>query len=479
MAKRRFFKKKSDEEDAIVKANPLDEAFLDVFREDWEGIRKRHAGQESILNAFFEEEKKRVFIRAGRKFAKTSTMIDIAWRFAMEHPKSVIYYGFPTIAQAIEVVWEEKRLQTCDSKDGLMQEKYVQKVDDARHIVTFVNGSYIKLIGTWAEARGRGSQPDLLIMDEIQDCSEVYLSAMEPNLAAKDGWCLMAGTPPPFRNHYHEWEDRISSDDRGISFRYSSYSNTALPHLEDWLNKKREELYKAGRQDEWLREYMAEDCFTSANRILPDPVIQPIDDFKNAIERPAANDQQVVAIFSHFKYFVVLYAILKANGELLVIDVDYKKQIYDISHKNIATMISYKEVDYYRSIQGRKRKVMFDPSKSMRDTFPDFYEARKDMKWGDRGIPILREMMLSGKIRFSEKIADFGVECQKLLMDTPDFAIIDKFPLASALAMTVNEFFSTERMMHQEMPDDIYQPLREAGFYIPPKKKRRNPLTWR
>ena len=61
--------KKSLENDSY---SPL---LLKKFLDDWENCRNRHYGQKEILNAFFIENLQYIFIRAGRKFSKTSTNI--------------------------------------------------------------------------------------------------------------------------------------------------------------------------------------------------------------------------------------------------------------------------------------------------------------------------------------------------------------------------------------------------------------------
>ncbi|MDD3471774.1 MAG: hypothetical protein PHS86_03235, partial [Syntrophaceae bacterium] len=124
--------------DEVEKPSTKDNSvYFEKFLEDWEGCRDRHPGQLEVLQAVFQEKKQYVFYRAGRKGAKTTTGIDVAWRLANEAPNRVGYLCYPTIAQGIEVVWEERRLQTCDNKDDTMFEKYVEKVDDNKHIVRF------------------------------------------------------------------------------------------------------------------------------------------------------------------------------------------------------------------------------------------------------------------------------------------------------------------------------------------------------
>src|ERR1700733_1523836 len=115
--------KKVDEESEEEKAE-ADPVYIRKFLEDWEQCRERHPGQLLVLKTIFEEKKKYVFYRSGRKGAKTTTGIDAAWKAANLAPNRVVYLCYPSIAAGIEIVWEERRLQTCDLKNDSMLEKY-------------------------------------------------------------------------------------------------------------------------------------------------------------------------------------------------------------------------------------------------------------------------------------------------------------------------------------------------------------------
>ena len=301
-------KKDNEEEKEGLKTDP---AYVRKFMDDWEKCRDRHPGQAEVLKAVFEDKLQYVFYRAGRKGAKTTTGIDVAWRLANEAPNRVGYLCYPTIAQGIEVVWEERRLQTCDQKDDSMFDKYVEKVDDSRHIVRFANGSFVKLIGTWTEARGRGTQPDFLIFDEFQDCNPDYIEAMDANLAAKENaQCVMMGTPPKKRNQYEEWYERVKSHPKGKVFHFTSYDNIRLPHLKEWLDSKKIELLKANKEDVWLREYMAELCYSSSDRILPDAEFhEPEEIDKKARLFSYAERIPVLAVSVHPTYFCAVLCV--------------------------------------------------------------------------------------------------------------------------------------------------------------------------
>lgn len=464
--------------DGEEKPKTSDDAVLyKSFLKDWEDSRDRHPGQIEVLKAVFDDLSQYVFYRAGRKGAKTTTAIDIAWRKAHQCPNKVIYLCYPTIAQGIEVVWEERRLQTCDRKDDFMFDKYVEKVDDSRHIVRFSNGSFIKLVGTWTEARGRGTQPDLIVIDEVQDCSAEYIEAMDANLAAKpDAQCVMMGTPPKKRNHYEEWYERIKCHPRGKIFHYTSYDNIRLPHLREWLDNKKIELTKAGKEDVWLREYMAELCYSSSDRILPDAKIMDLVEIDQKARLFAYADRiPIVAISVHPTYFCAILAVLLPRKMLFVMDHLVFPQVWDKAFSEMYPQLSEK-IKVLQDFCGKKaRNIVWDESNSFVDIITGFTKCRKDIKWQDRGVPLLREMMIKDKIMFSRNVADFGLECQNMLIEEPEKEIQKNYPHVCTLAMMVNEYFSQDKIdIISYHPFDKYDAFREMGIPCPPKRRARS-----
>ena len=464
--------KKIDEEESASPKDLVQTA--QKFMVDWEECRDRHPGQVEVLKAVFDEKCQYVFYRAGRKGAKTTTGIDVAWRLANEAPNRVGYLCYPTIAQGIEVVWEERRLQTCDRQDDNMFDKYVEKVDDSRHIVRFKNGSFVKLIGTWTEARGRGTQPDFLIFDEFQDCNPDYIEAMDANLAAKPhAQCVIMGTPPKKRNQYEEWYERVLSNPRGKVFHYTSYDNIRLPHLKEWLDNKKIELFKAGREDVWLREYMAELCYSSSDRILPDANFHEKEDIdRKALLFTYADRVPVLAISVHGNYFCAILAILIPKKMVFVVDHLIFPQVWNRAFSEMYPELSEK-VKVLHDFCGKKiRNIVWDESKSFTDVISGFSPCRKDIKWQDRGIPLLRELMIKEKIIFSRQIADFGLECQNMLIEESEKDIQRNYPHVCTLAMLVNEYFSQEKTaIHSSKLFDKYDAFREMGIPCPPKKR--------
>jgi hypothetical protein len=473
--------KNGKKEEKESKVEKLDEKYYQKFLQDWKACRDRHPGQSQVLKAVFEDKCQYVFYRAGRKGAKTTTGIDVAWGLANECPNRVVYFCYPTIAQGIEVIWEERRLQTCDQKDDSMYEKYVEKVDDSRHIVRFINGSFIKLIGTWTEARGRGTQPDCLIFDEFQDCNPDYIEAMDANLAAKENaQCVIMGTPPKKRNQYEEWYDRIQSNPRGRVFHYSSYDNIRLPHLKEWLDNKKIELTKAGKEDVWLREYMAELCYSSADRVLPDAKFLDDIEMERILRHFDYSERiPVLATSVHLNYFCAIVGVLVRKKTLFVFDHMVFPQVWNQAFSEMYTKLGEKVKIVQDMCHKPIRQLVWDESGSFADVVSGFTKCRKDIKWQDRGIPLLREMMLKEKIRFSQSIADFGLECQNLLSEESEKDIQKNYPHICTLAMLVNEYFSQEKISIPNLkPFDKFEAFREMGIPCPPQRKAKTLFTF-
>lgn len=452
-------------------------AYVKKFLQDWEDCRERHAGQSEVLKALFDDDLQYVFYRAGRKGAKTTTGIDVAWKIANSAPNRVVYFCYPTIAQGIEVIWEERRLQTCDRKDDSLFDKYVEKVDDSRHIVKFINGSFVKLVGTWTEARGRGTQPDCLILDEVQDCSGEYIEAMDANLAAKpNAKCVMMGTPPKRKNHYEEWLDRITSHPRGRVLHYTSYDNTKLPHLKEWLDNKRIELIRAGKEDVFRREYLAELCYSSSDRILPDAKFLE----KEEIERKSrlfdfGSRVPILAISVHPTYLCAILAVLLPGKMMFVMDKMIFPNVWNRAFSEMYPELAPR-VKVLQDYCGKKiRQVVWDESESFVDVISGFTKCRKDIKWQDRGVPLLRELMIKEKIVFSREVADLGLECQNMLVEDSAKDVQKNYPHICTLAMITNEYFSQEKLsIAQTEPFDKYAALREMGIPCPSKRKSKS-----
>ena len=120
------------------------------------------------------------------------------------------------------------------------------------------------------------------------------------------------------------------------------------------------------------------------------------------------------------------------------------------------------------------RNLVWDKSGSFADIISGFTKCREDIKWQDRGIPLLRELMIKEKICFSREIADFGLECQNMLIEESEKDVQKNYPHICTLAMMVNEYFYQDKVaVHTSQPFDKFDAFREMGIPCPEKPIRK------
>jgi hypothetical protein len=411
--------------------------------------RTLNPAQKEILDAFFEQGAGRIFLRIGRKGSKTASLIMTSWLFAYFRPRSMTHFLYPTLEQGYDVLWEEERIQLCDLKDHSLQDEWVKDIDDKKMTIVFNNDSKIRVLGTWAQKRGRGVQPDLMIADEIQDTNPAYLLAADPNLMAKpDARFILSGTPPKQRNHYHEWEQRTLSLYGGKHFHYSSYINTSLPHLAGELDKKKAELIAAGKEDEWIREYLAEDCFSSEDRILPDPKFQKSELLITDL-RQVHHTHRTHIIGMHITETTICAVIAimeKSSSEankIYILDYILKGKLWDGTYREVYNQLPVMCESVTSVPFTQWRKWVTDQTNSFIDVIPGFTKSREDKgsKWIDRGFPLMREMMHMDRLIFADRLEPVTLEMQNLLKGD-DF---NKYPICSTIAMIVSEHYQESR----------------------------------
>lgn len=207
-------------------------------------------------------------------------------------PNSACYYIAPLQTQAKELIWANGRLQNfylpkIDPKTGLthtglnrneafqvfeeLKEKYGMKVNNTEMRIYFGNGSFIKLDGADQYEKYRGVTPNIVAYDEFKDFHPKFHEGMDPNLAVFDAPILFVGSPPvgdePNAENYYDEADFCEKSDKAAHYNLTAYDN---PWISDtWLDDKKAELILKGREDEWLREYMAVRIKSGSSSIFP------------------------------------------------------------------------------------------------------------------------------------------------------------------------------------------------------------------
>lgn len=434
--------------------------------------------QKEVLDNYFVQGMGRMFIRVGRKGSKTSTLILVSWLSSQLENRYMTHFLYPTLEQGYDVLWEEERLQLCDYKTEEFKDEWIKDIDDKKMTLVFQNDSKIRVLGTFAQKRGRGVQPNLMIADEVQDTNPAFLLAADPNLMAKpDARFILSGTPPKKRNHYHEWEQRTLTMYDGKCFRYPSYINTSLPHLAKELDKKRDELIAAGKEDEWLREYMAEDCFSSEDRILPDPKFSEHEALISEIRQiHHSHRTHIIGLHITETTICAVFGVMDKDphesNKITILDYTLKLKLWDGSYREIYNQLP-SFCEGITSIPfSQWRKWVADESNSFIDVIPGFSKCRqeKGCKWSERGIPLMREMMHTDRLTFSDKLQPIIIEMQNLLKGD-DF---NNYPICSSIAMIVNEHYQENRRRpaHQKELTDAEKICEQLNLRPPDRKQR-------
>jgi len=127
-----------------------------------------HRGQVPVGKSLFHENKKRVFVKCGRKWGKTSLTVYSLFRWAMMNPGAGCYYIAPFLNPAKELIWADRRLQ--DFFPPELIEKYQIKFNNVELRVTFgFNKSFIKADGADNIENRRGINPHFVTVDESKD----------------------------------------------------------------------------------------------------------------------------------------------------------------------------------------------------------------------------------------------------------------------------------------------------------------------
>lgn len=239
-----------------------------------------HAGQRIVGDAIFNSKAELIYTQCGRKYGKTELSVYCAWVWALLNPNSEIYYLAPLVKQAKELVWANNRMQTCNSLNPNFIPEVERilggpvKINAQEARVILPNGSFIKVDGSDNYEAQRGLKPDFIVADEYRNFQRQWLETVRPNMLVKRGKILFITTPPHIPNHAYEMaeECRLAYENKDPKYFYiqaSSYTNDRIQGNKEWLDDEKARLLRLGRENEWIREYMATFVSNNENAVLP------------------------------------------------------------------------------------------------------------------------------------------------------------------------------------------------------------------
>lgn len=243
----------------LVVANQI----ADRLKELHEG-KKFHQFQLNVIKAIFEQGKKRIFIRKGRKGGGTETVLYPAARIAGMFPNRGCYIIGPTQRLQSEIMWDNRRLHNYLPRSWNVT--FNEKDKRAR----LPNGSFIKVEGANDPEAARGFEGDIFVWDEFKDHNVLSYENCYPNVMSRDAIVIVLGTPPTTtESHYYVLEQTIKNDPDWAFFHWTAWDNPFLPGGHTYLQKEKEKYYAQGRGYLWEIEYEAKYVFNAINKVLP------------------------------------------------------------------------------------------------------------------------------------------------------------------------------------------------------------------
>lgn len=154
-----------------------------------------------IMDALVNKGYKRILAILPRRAGKDITAWNLCIRACLRKP-CVIYYIFPTYAQAKKVIWDSIT-NTGDRFLDYIPQELIDVTHNQELKIRFKNGSLLQLVGSDSYDSLMGTNPQGVVFSEYALQDPRAYQYMRPILTANDGWALFISTP---RGKNHMWE---------------------------------------------------------------------------------------------------------------------------------------------------------------------------------------------------------------------------------------------------------------------------------
>lgn len=153
-----------------------------------------------IVDAIENKEYKRVVAIMPRRSGKDIVAFNLGIRQCLKKV-CVVYYIFPTYAQAKKVIWDSITTDGMRFTDFIPSE-LVTSMNGQEMKVRFMNGSILQLVGSDNIDSLVGTNPTACIFSEYAIQDPRAYQFIRPILTANEGWALFISTPRGKNNMY-------------------------------------------------------------------------------------------------------------------------------------------------------------------------------------------------------------------------------------------------------------------------------------
>lgn len=154
-----------------------------------------------LMDAIENKGYKRVLGILPRRAGKDMMALNIAIRQCITKI-CIVYYIFPTYAQAKKAIWNNITIEGMRMLDYIPKE-LIASMNSQEMIIKFKNGSVIQFVGSDNYDSLRGTNPYAIIFSEYSYQDPRAYVALRPILAANNGWALFISTPFG-KNHLYD-----------------------------------------------------------------------------------------------------------------------------------------------------------------------------------------------------------------------------------------------------------------------------------
>ena len=173
-----------------------------------------------------------------RRAGKDITAFNLCIRECLRKP-CVIYYIFPTFAQAKRVIWDSVLNDGSRFLD-FIPPGVVESMNGQEMKVRFINGSLLQLVGSDNIDALMGTNPQGIVFSEYALQDPRAYQFMRPILAANLGWAIFIGTPRG-KNHFFElYQIALHSDNWfAMKLTLDDTQHISLREIENDRNEER------------------------------------------------------------------------------------------------------------------------------------------------------------------------------------------------------------------------------------------------